>query len=115
VSVAKATPIVGDLYLVSDDLSSHKSPPIREWLENHARVKQVFIAVGACWLELQEAWWRLFRREALAGQSSLAEAEEIELATRVATKQLNVRTKPWVWGRPPKPRRHRRRSFVYHI
>jgi hypothetical protein len=47
--------------------SSHESPPIREWLEKHPRVKQVFIPVGACWLNLQEAWWRLFRREALAG------------------------------------------------
>jgi hypothetical protein len=112
-AVAKATPI-GDLYLITDNLSSHKSPPIREWLENHPRVKQVFIPVGACWLNLQEAWWRLFRREALAGQS-FADAEEIELATRVATKQLNVRAKRWVWGRPPKPRRHRRRSFVYRL
>lgn len=35
--------------------------------EQHLRVQQVFIPVGACWLNLQEAWWRLFRREALAG------------------------------------------------
>ena len=102
-AVAKAN-AVGDLYLITDNLSSHKSPPIREWLENHPRVKQVFIPVGACWLNLQEAWWRLFRREALAGQS-FADAEEIELAARVATKQLTHRAKPWVWGRSPKPRR----------
>jgi hypothetical protein len=54
----------GDLYLITDNLSSHKSPPIRQWLEKHLRVKQIFIPVGACWLNLQEAWWRLFRREA---------------------------------------------------
>lgn len=112
-AVAQANPI-GDLYLITDNLSSHKSPPIREWLENHPRVKQVFIPVGACWLNLQEAWWRLFRREALAGQS-FADAEEIELAARVATKQLNHRSRPWVWGRSPRPTRHRRRSFVYRI
>ena len=112
-AVAKTNP-TGDLYLITDNLSSHKSPLIKEWLENHPRVKQVFIPVGACWLNLQEAWWRLFRREALAGQS-FADAEEIEVATRIATKQLNLRAKPWVWGRPHKPRRHRRRSFVYRI
>ena len=72
-------------------------------------MEQVFIPVGACWLNLQEAWWRLFRREALAGQS-FADAEEIELATRVATNQLNHRARPWVWGRPPRPPRHRRRT-----
>jgi hypothetical protein len=77
-------------------------------------VKQVFIPVGACWLNLQEAWWRLFRREALAGQT-FANGEEIERATRVATLQLDRRAKPWVWGREQKPRRHRRRSFVYRL
>jgi hypothetical protein len=112
-AVAEANPS-GDLYLITDNLSSHKSPPVREWLEDHPRVKQVFIPVGACWLNLQEAWWRLFRREALAGQS-FADAGEIESATRVATKQLNHRARPWVWGRLPRAPRHRRRSFVYRL
>jgi hypothetical protein len=68
----------------------------------------------ACWLNLQEGWWRLFRRQALAGQC-FADAGEITLATRVATAQLNARARPWVWGRPPLPTRHRRRTFVYRI
>jgi hypothetical protein len=112
-AVERANPS-GDLYLITDNLSSHKSPPIREWLDKHPRLEQVFIPVGACWLNLQEAWWRLFRREALAGHS-FADAGEIELAARVATKQLNHRARPWVWGRSPRPPRHRRRTFVYHL
>jgi hypothetical protein len=105
----------GTLYLITDNLSSHKSPPIREWLEKHLpRVEQVFIPVGACWLNLQEAWWRLFRREALAGQT-FANGEEIERAAQIATLQLNCRAKPRVWGRAQKHRRHRRRSFVYRL
>src|SRR3712207_3866769 len=104
----------GDIYLITDNLASHKSPPIREWLEAHPRVAQVFVPKGAAWLNLQKAWWRLFRREALAGQS-FAMASEIELATKVATKQLNHREKPWFWVRPPRPPRHSRRTFVYRI
>jgi hypothetical protein len=68
----------------------------------------------ACWLNLQEGWWRLFRRDALAGQS-FANADEIEQATRVATTQLNQRATPWVWGRPAKDHRHYRRVFAYRI
>jgi DDE superfamily endonuclease len=64
-AVAQAN-LIGELYLITDNLSSHKSSSIREWLENNPRVKQVFRPVGACWLKLQEVWWRLFRREALA-------------------------------------------------
>jgi transposase len=104
----------GELYLIADNLTSHKSGPIQEWLAAHPRVQQVFIPKGACWLNLQEGWWRLFRREALAGQT-FADGEEIDQARAVATQQLNCRAKPWVWGRPPRPHRHLRRAFVYRL
>lgn len=72
----------------------------------------VFIPVGACWLNLHEGWWRIFRRHAVAGQS-FAGPHDIDYATRVATVQLNSQAKPWVWDRPPPtPRRHRR-CFIY--
>jgi hypothetical protein len=103
---------LGDLYLVTDNLSSHKSPPVLEWLEAHPRVHQVFLPTGACWLNLQEGWWRLFRREAFAGQT-FADGEEIDHVTALATQKLNHRAKPWVWGRPPRPHRYLRHRFVY--
>jgi len=104
----------GDLLVVTDNLSSHTSVATRTWLADHPRIRQVFIPKGACWLNLQEAWWRLFRRQALAGQC-FADAAEITLATRVATCQLNQRAQPWVWGRTPLSPRHRRRVFMYRL
>jgi DDE superfamily endonuclease len=104
----------GEIYIITDNLSSHNSLETRTWLEEHPRIHHVFIPTGACWLNLQEGWWRLFRRDALAGQS-FANPKEIEQATRVATAQLNLRAKPWVWGRPPKDPRHYRRLFCYRI
>jgi hypothetical protein len=92
-AVTESKPYPDDLYPITDDLSSRKSPPIREWLENHPRVKQVFIPVGARWLDLQEAWWRLFRRGALAGQS-FADASEIESANRVGHEGSYQATQP---------------------
>jgi hypothetical protein len=74
----------------------------------------VFIPKGACWLNLQEAWWRLFRRAAFAGQT-FACPNEIPLATEVATGQLNARARPWVWGRPRPSPRYRRRVLTYRI
>jgi hypothetical protein len=100
--------------IVTDNLSSHHSKSTREWLSDHPRIRHAFIPVAACWLNLQEGWWRLFRRAALAGQS-FAGPPDIERATRVATAQLNAHAKPWVWGRkPPQPRTLRRR-FLYLI
>jgi transposase len=112
-AVAAANP-VGRLNIITDNLTSHKSPPIQAWLAANPRVQQVFIPVGACWLNLQEGWWRVLRRDAFAGQS-FADDTDIAEAVRWATRQLNVRAQPWVWGRPPKPHRTLRRHFVYSI
>ena len=49
-AVAHSNP-TGELYLITDNLWSHNSTSIREWLENHPRVEQVFTPVGACWLK----------------------------------------------------------------
>ncbi len=55
------------------------------WTRKRKRFRPIlFLALRL----LQEGWWRLFRRDALAGQS-FANAHEIEHATRVATAQLN--------------------------
>ena len=104
----------GDIFIITDNLSSHNSLETRTWLETHPRLHHVFIPTAACWLNLQEGWWRLFQSSAFAGQS-FAIADEIEQATRVATAQLNRRAKPWIWGRPPKTRRRLRRLFCYRI
>ena len=104
----------GDLFIISGNLSSHSSLETRSWLAEHPRIHHVFIPLGACRLNLQEGWWRLFRRDALAGQS-FANADEIEQATCITTAQLNARAQPWVWGRLPKVPRRFRRSFCYRI
>jgi hypothetical protein len=46
-------------------------------------------------LQKMKAWWRLFKRQALAGVD-FADSYEIDQATRVATGQLNRKAKPWV-------------------
>lgn len=105
---------IGDIFIITDNLSSHNSAQTRAWMVEHLRLHHVFIPKGACWLNLQEGWGRLFRRDALAGQS-FATADEIEQATRITTAQLNRRAKPWIWGRPPKDHRHYRRLFCYRL
>ncbi|GHO63403.1 hypothetical protein KSC_022950 [Ktedonobacter sp. SOSP1-52] len=104
----------GEIFIITDHLSSHNSLETRTWLADHPRIQHLFLPKGACWLNLQEGWWRLFRRDAFAGQS-FANAHEIERAMQVATAQLNHRAKPWIWGRPPRTRRHLHRLFCYRL
>ncbi|MGW0580949.1 IS630 family transposase [Streptomyces sp. NPDC002920] len=105
---------VGDIYVITDNLSSHNSVSTRTWLEDHPRIRHVFIPVGACWLNLQEGWWRIFRKTALAGRS-FGDPGHITHATEVATAQLNARARPWIWGRPAPPTRRLRRRCVYTL
>src|SRR5258707_917721 len=109
--IARANP-TGDVYLIADNLSSHTSGPIRAWLAEHPRLHHAFIPVGAAWLNLIEGWGRWPRGAAFAGQG-FANREEIPLPVGVATRQLNARARPWIWGRPPKAPRQLRRRFVY--
>jgi transposase len=104
----------GAIYLIADKLTTHKRARVRQWLEEHPRIDHAFIPKGAAWLNLIEAWWRLFRRQALAGVD-FADGYEVDKATRIATRQLNRKASPWAWGRKPKPPRYRRRTFVYRI
>jgi hypothetical protein len=54
---------------------------------------RVLIPKVAAWLNLIEGWWRMFRRQVLAGVD-FAESYEIGQAARVATRQLNRKAKP---------------------
>jgi len=84
----------GEIRIVTDNLSSHNSLSTRTWLEEHPRIHHAFIPVGACWLNLQEGWWRIVRKAALAGRS-FADPDDIAQATTLATDQLNSRVRPW--------------------
>ncbi len=63
-AAVEATNPDGAIMVITDNLSSHSSVSTRTWLIDHPRIQHAFIPTGACWLNLQEGWWRLFRREA---------------------------------------------------
>ncbi|MFD8093382.1 IS630 family transposase [Streptomyces malaysiensis] len=93
---------------------SRNSLSTRTWLEDHPRIHHAFIPVGARWLNLQEGWWRIFRKAALAGRSFTTH-DDITYATTLAIDQLNSRATPRIWGRLALPTRPRRHRFVYTL
>ena len=103
---------VADGHAVTMCASSRNSAFYQDFLQLEEQANPEGIPKGACWLNMQEGWWRIFRRQALAGQT-FAGPDEIAHATRVATAQLNARARPWIWGRPEPKHRSYRRRFVY--
>ncbi|MFF7945103.1 hypothetical protein ACFZC5_35985 [Nocardia gamkensis] len=111
--IGQANP-VGYIDVITDNLSNHNRKPTREWLADHPRIKHAFIPIGACWLNLQEPWWWILRRDAFTSQTT-ENHTKIDQATRQATAALNARARPWFRDRPaPKPRTLRRR-FIDHL
>jgi hypothetical protein len=66
--------------VITDNLSSHTSMSTRDWLTGHPRIPACVHPKNACWLNLQEPWWRMFRRQGLAGQQ-LASPADIRATT----------------------------------
>jgi hypothetical protein len=67
--VEQANP-TGEVVVITDNLSSHTSVATREWLADHPRLQPVFMPKRACWLNLQEGWWRLSAARPWPGSAS---------------------------------------------
>jgi transposase len=111
--IARANP-AGDLYVIGDNLSTHKSPPIMAWLQDHSRVHQVFIPVGGLLAEppgglVAAVPPRGRRRPALRRRR-----RDQPRHPRCHRPAHPVRQTVG-WNRPTTPPRPRRRVFVYRL
>lgn len=84
-----------ELHVILDNLSAHKSQPVRDWL-SHPRRKRWhlhFTPTSSSWLNLIETWFSALARKALTNTSSTSVAE------------LENRIDRWVehWNDNPEP------------
>ena len=54
-----------DLHIILDNLSAHKTPAVREWLEAHPRIYLHFTPTSSSWLNAVEGWFAQLERRAL--------------------------------------------------
>jgi transposase len=55
----------GELHVILDNSSTHKTPEVRDWLEQHPRVHFHFTPTGASWLNMIEAWFSILTRKSI--------------------------------------------------
>jgi hypothetical protein len=90
----------GDIYIITDNLSSHISAQTRAWPSRASSAPSgLYSHRSEAFSTCKRAGGDCSVAMRLPGQS-FANPDEIEQATRVATAQLNRRAKPWIWGRP---------------
>ncbi len=97
-----------------DNLSTHKHPNVRAWLERHARVQLHFAPTSRSWLNLVEAFLEIITRQALRRGSFPTVADLITGIDRFIA-AWNDRCAPFTWTKDPdtviakatNPRRHK--------
>ena len=86
----------GDIIIIFDNLSIHKTLDVRLWLLAHPRVRFLFQPTYAPWLNLIEPWWKTLRSLALKGRCFDTLAQIVE-AIELATAYWNAHRHPYVW------------------
>ena len=59
VAIDKAVPAELDVHLICDNLATHKTPAIRDWLARHPRFHLHFTPTGSSWINQVERWFGL--------------------------------------------------------
>lgn len=87
-----------DVHVVLDNLSAHKSEPVRRWLADpkRARWHLHFTPTSASWLNLIEGWFSVLTRKALTN-ASFTSTRQLEDAIDVWASHWNDDPQPFVW------------------
>jgi transposase len=86
----------GEISVILDNLSIHKSLDVRLWPLAHERLRFLFQPTYAPWLNRIEPWWKTLRSLALKGHR-FETAAEVETSIDAGTALWNQHRHPYVW------------------
>lgn len=87
-----------DVHVVLDNLSAHKSAPVRTWLADSKRARWHlhFTPTSASWLNLIESWFSVLTRKALTN-NSFTSVVELEDTIDLWASHCNDQPEPFIW------------------
>jgi transposase len=95
-TIDKAVPADLDVHIVCDNLSTHKTPAILEWLARHPRFHIHFTPTGSSWINQVERWFGLLTSQLLR-RSVHTSVQALEQDVRDWIATWNGNPKPFVW------------------
>jgi len=96
VRIDKAVPADLDVHLVCDNLATHKTAVIQEWLARHPRFRLHFTPTGSSWINQVERWFGYLTDQMLRrGVHKSVQALEADIRAWIAT--WNENPKPFTW------------------
>jgi len=88
------------LHVVLDNSSTHSTPAVRAWLEQHPEVQFHFTPKGASWLNMVEAWFGILTRKSVRrGSFDTVRALIRHIEAYIA--EWNSHPTPFVWTKDP--------------
>ncbi|MFJ6463479.1 transposase [Streptomyces sp. NPDC091387] len=67
------------MHVVLDNLSTHTTPEVKEWLAKNPHVHFHFTSVGSSWLNLIEIWFGILTRQSI-GRGNLLQRQRPDQA-----------------------------------
>ena len=93
--VERAYPL-GDLHVVLDNVSTHKTPHVQAWLARHPRISFHFTPTSASWMNQVETWFGILTRGAIR-RGSFRSVKELVAMIDAFTRAWNEGSSPFVW------------------
>ena len=105
VAIDKAVPAELDVHLICDNLATHKTPAIRDWLARHPRFHLHFTPTGSSWINQVERWFGLLTDQ-LIRRGVHKSVVALENDVRQWIKTWNDDPKPFLWTKTQVHQRH---------
>jgi transposase len=96
VAIDKAVPAELDVHLVCDNLATHKTPAVRDWLARHPRFHIHFTPTGSSWINQVERWFG-YLTDQLIRRGVHKSVQALENDVRGWIDQWNQDPRPFVW------------------
>jgi len=86
----------GEVHVVLDNVSTHKTPDVHAWLAKHPRFTFHFTPTSASWMNQIETWFGILTRQALR-RGSFENVRVLTAAIERFTREWNTGATPFTW------------------
>jgi hypothetical protein len=93
--LARAYP-TGEVHVILDNVSTHKTPAVQAWLAGHRRFQFHFTPTSASWMNQVETWFGIPTRQALR-RGSFENVRVLSAAIERFTREWNAGSSPFAW------------------
>jgi transposase len=86
----------GEVHVILDNVSTHKTPDVVAWLGGHPRFQFHFTPTSASWMNQVETWFGILTRQAIR-RGSFENVRALTAAIERFTREWNAGASPFTW------------------